>query len=167
MVFPAGLRGGVDSSYTVRIMKQEPSTRTHTDSVAEDALFSGEVSAIALTLYENERPPRGLAGILDWYCFGKISDSIRSGTLTGKLGECSYFPFTRKNQTYHLFFVGVGSPDQSGAPKTVPVKALEHLQKNLVSMKLKKVGISKSDFGGISEDHLTKHLKGVPLWITA
>jgi hypothetical protein len=60
---------------------------------------------------------------------------------------------------------GAGRSSKSGERGHVPSETLQHLQKNLSSLKLAKVGISKSDFGSVNSDYFSKHLKGVSLWI--
>lgn len=129
------------------------------------ALFEGQISALAVTFYQNERPLGGLAGILDWYCYGAISKCIQKGTITGRIGECIYFPFSRHGTVYHLILAGAGLSDAPGYRSSVSNETLEVLRKNLSSLKLPKVGISKSDFGQTQSEYFSKHLKGVSLWI--
>lgn len=132
---------------------------------ADQALFEGQIQAIAITFYENERPPCGLAGILDWHLQGAISRCLRMGAITGKAGECTYFPFARNGSTYHIILAGAGQSQAPGHREEVHSNTLHTLQQNLISLKLSKVGISKSDFGGVSSELLFKSLKGVSLWI--
>ncbi len=141
------------------------SIKTVLDIHAETALFDGQVQALAVTLYENERPPCGLSGLMDWHFRGAISQCIKAGAITGKVGECIYFPFTRHGSTYHVILAGAGPSDSPGKRQPPPPDTLAALQKNLVSLQLPQVCISKSDFGEIESDFFEKHLKGVPLWI--
>jgi hypothetical protein len=131
----------------------------------EKALFEGQVSGLAVTFYQNERPLYGLAGQLDWRFHGAISYHIRKGVISGAVGECVYFPFTRRGSTYHIILTGGGLADHPGQRDALPIESLHALQKNLSSLGLTKIGISKADFGNITPELLTKHLKGVPLWI--
>jgi len=130
------------------------------------ALFEGQLQGLVMTLYSNEKPPRGLAGMMDWHFHGLISDSIKNGRIIGKPGECVYFPVTRNGSTFHLFLLGSGQVAKNGERKPVPAESLEVLQKNLISLKLEKIGISKSDFGNLTTEPLNKQLKGISLWIT-
>src|SRR5689334_2527854 len=132
---------------------------------AEKALFEGQIQGIIVTSYENERPLCGLAGILDWRFHGAISKCILKGAITGKVGECVYFPMNRHGFTYHILLAGAGHSSAPGQRETVPADTLHALHKNLVSLKLPKIGISKSDFGNVTSEYLTKHLKGASLWI--
>jgi len=133
---------------------------------AAQALFEGQIQGLVVTLYQNERPPAGLAGILDWYFQGALSHYLRTGAVTGKPGECTYFPFSKHGTTHHIILTGAGQSPFSGKRTGVHPETLQALHKNLISLKLSKIGISKSDFGEVNSDFFTKHLKGVPLWIT-
>lgn len=132
---------------------------------ADRALFDGQIQGLAVTFYENERPPFGLAGILDWHFQGAISRYLRNGVITGKEGECTYFPLTKNGMTYHLILAGAGHAAAPGQRGQVPASTLHNLQKNLASLKLPKIGVSKSDFGQVAPDYFSKNLKGVSLWI--
>ncbi len=133
---------------------------------ADRALFEGQFTALALSCYQNERPPCGLLGIMDWHFHGLISKYIRQGAILGKVGECVYLPFAKNGMTFHLVLTGGGTSNTPGERNQLPHEALQVLQKNLVNLKISKVGISKSDFGNVSNEALAKNLKGVSLWIT-
>src|SRR5690348_6225295 len=94
------------------------------DISADQALFSGAVQGFVITCFENERPPNGLAGLVDWRLHGAISYYLQEGAVTGKLGECTYFPFTRNGVTYHFVLVGAGESSQPGGRKQIPAEAL-------------------------------------------
>jgi hypothetical protein len=47
---------------------------------------------LACTMWRDERPMRGLAGLLDWRLAGKLSALTKSGYLTGELGEVLMVP---------------------------------------------------------------------------
>jgi hypothetical protein len=129
------------------------------------ALFEGKLKGLAATFYENERPLQGLAGLMDWRFHGAISRCLKAGAISGKAGECVYFPVTRNGQTYHLILVGAGKASPQGRGSPIPAESLKALQKNLASLSVQQIGISRADFGGLSEDALAKHLKGAPIWI--
>ncbi|OFZ53122.1 MAG: hypothetical protein A2428_17770 [Bdellovibrionales bacterium RIFOXYC1_FULL_54_43] len=141
-------------------------SRIHSlDVDADRALFTGEVQGLAVTFFENERPLAGLAGLLDWRFQGVISDYLREGAITGAAGQCAYIPITRNGIIYHLILAGAGESSAPGQRTKVPAETWKVLQKNLSSLKLKKIGISRRDFGDFTDDLLSKHMKGVPLWI--
>lgn len=125
---------------------------------AENALFEGKINGLIATFRSDQRPLQGLAGLLDWRFLGAISKYLKSGFLTGKLGECAYLPLTRAGHTYHVLLVGVGTAEESSMG--LPAESASALKKNLTSLKIEKIGASRSDLGkGISA------LKGAPVCI--
>jgi hypothetical protein len=133
---------------------------------AETALLEGKVEALVTTFYSNERPLAGLAGLMDWRFHGVVSKYFKSGVITGKAGECVYFPYTRHGTTFHLLFVGAGPSSTPGHRLQIPKESVEALHKNLTTLKIGKIGVSKKDFGNVTEEYFTKHFKGISLWIT-
>lgn len=146
----------------IEVMDTSPALLNHP---VEEALFSGQIHGLIVTLYQNERPPFGLSGILDWYFQGAISDCIRAGAITGGVGECTYFPYFRNGTTHHVLLVGAGNSSFPGERKDVPSLTLENLRNNLMSLKLTKIGLSRYDFGNVEISFFKKHLPGVSLWI--
>jgi hypothetical protein len=134
-------------------------------SELDRVLFEGQISSVAVTVFQNELPPCGLLGILDWHFRGAISQYIQQGAITGRVGECTYFPVTRNQSTYHLILAGAGYSEVAGQRATIPNETLQALQTNLISLKFSKTAVSKADFGNVSSDFFYKHLKGVSLWI--
>lgn len=129
------------------------------------ALFEGKIEGIVAACYANERPLRGLAGLLDWRFGGLISDCIRRGVITGAVGECVYLPVKKRQKSYHLFLIGCGHTPAPGRRDGVPEQALAKLSTNLSAMRFSPIGISQQDFGGETKDFFNKHFKGVPVWI--
>lgn len=122
----------------------------------EKALFH-DLNGIAVTFYENERPLRGLVGLLDWRFHGAISNHLRSGAVSGRAGECVYLPIhSSGGKIYHLILLGGGNAGEPGARKKVSGEALQALKKNISSLKLEKIGISRQDFGGALPDGIEK-----------
>ena len=132
---------------------------------ADRALFSGQVRGFAVILHRNERPLSGLAGLLDWRFQGAVSSYVRNGAISGELGQCAYLPLTRKGVTYHLLFIGAGDCVAPGKRVPPPTEALAVMRKNILGLRLEKIGLSRSDLGGVSDEFLVKHLEGIPLWI--
>jgi hypothetical protein len=132
---------------------------------ADRALFEGKLSGLVLTCYENERPLRGLAGLMDWRFHGVISECLRAGAVTGRVGECAYVPVSRHGKTYHLLLAGAGVLPASGRRGSLPAETLKALTRNLNGLRLPSVGVSRSDFGDATPEYFAKNLKGVPLWI--
>ena len=72
--------------------------------------FSGD--SLVLFCYEDVRPLRGIAGLVDWRLCGAVSQAIASGDFNGRPGEVLLVPgFGRLNQR-RLFVFGLGSASQ-------------------------------------------------------
>lgn len=132
---------------------------------AERVLFEGHARALVVQLAENERPPQGLAGVVDWYFGGQISQMLRLGAVSGKKGECAYVPLVKRGVLYQLFLAGGGPSSAPGARDTLPSETLSRLHKNLASLRLPKVILSRSDLGDPSQETLQRQFKGVATWI--
>jgi len=132
----------------------------------ETALFTHKIKGLVTLFYENEKPLQGLVGKIDWFFHGDVSRFIRKGVLTGKEGECVYFPIQRPGHTYHLILLGAGSNPEPGSRKRIPPKCIEVLKRNLKTLRLSRIGLSLSDFGSLTEPQLKKNFEGTPIWIT-
>jgi hypothetical protein len=137
---------------------------------AERALFEGRVQGLIAVITPDEKPPQGLAGLLDWRFQGAISKGLAHGFLTGRAGECAYLPVTRAGTTYHMLLVGAGSVGSGsdaydGGRGAIPTESLKALKKNLSSLKLARLGISRADWNGPSDEFFAKNLKGTGLCI--
>lgn len=125
---------------------------------ADQALFEGRIGGVIATFRSDQRPLQGLAGLLDWRFQGAISSFLKKGFITGEPGECAYLPLARADRTYHVLLVGTGSAEQ--AAQGLTSEAAQALKKNLASLKIPRLGASRSDLGqGIGA------LKGIPLCI--
>lgn len=130
------------------------------DIDAEQALFDGAVQALIATCHESERPLQGLAGKLDWRFRGALAEGIRLGAMSGKPGEIAYFPIQRHDRVYHLLLIGCGAKRGK-----IPAEAWRALQANLASLKLGAVGVSREDFARVSDEIISKQLKGADVCI--
>lgn len=110
------------------------------------ALFEGQADAWIVGLASDEKPPRGLAGQLDWHFGGWVSECLRKGVFKGAPGECAYLPYVHQGRTLHLLFAGMG-PSQSRKERSLPAQTLQSLQDNLRALGRAKWGISISDLG--------------------
>jgi hypothetical protein len=138
------------------------------ESAAESALFDGRVQGLVVACYENERPLRGLAGILDWRFEGFLSRCIREGVFSGRPGECVYLPLRRAGRAYHLILAGAGHVPRDRDRGDLPDATVKALSRNLASLKLARLGVSRSDLGGVEEKALRARLpvvEGGELWI--
>jgi hypothetical protein len=69
-------------------------------------LFGTEVLVAALA--SDERPPHGLAGMVDWRLAGRLSRLIESGFATGKTGEVLLVPGKPKLPFDKIVLFGIG-----------------------------------------------------------
>ena len=116
-----------------------------TDLSTADSLFAGTVSGLIAAVTTDERPMRGLLGLLDWRFEGQISELFRKKFVTGAPGECTYIPVTRAGKTYHLVLLGIGS--RKAPLSTLSHEALNSFSQNLKKLGVRSLGISRKDFG--------------------
>ncbi len=134
------------------------------EQAPEHALFSA-LDGMVATFYTNERPLQGLAGLLDWHFHGAISTYLRAGAMSGEAGECAYLPLTLAGRVFHVLLAGGGASPAPGKRQEPDAETYTALKKNILSLKIPRLGISQSDFGNASRDSITRHFKEVPLWI--
>ena len=63
-------------------------------------------------LAEAERPPRGVAGLVDWRLAGRLSRLIKRGFATGKLGEVVMISGKPKLPFDKIILVGLGRREE-------------------------------------------------------
>jgi hypothetical protein len=63
---------------------------------------------LVATLTEDERPPHGVAGLVDFRLAGRVSRLLRRGFVTGKLGEVVLVPGKPKLPFDKVLLFGVG-----------------------------------------------------------
>ena len=114
--------------------------------------------------YENERPPQGTLGLLDWRFCGHFTELLRNQILTGQRGEILYSPLKWNEETYHFILVGAGSlPDSGIRPefsKELLLKALGRVD----HLKLENLGISAQDWQ-LNPDQPLSELEARNIWI--
>jgi len=59
-------------------------------------------------LMEGERPPRGVAGLVDWRLAGRLSALLMAGFATGKVGEVLLIPGKPKLPFDKIVLFGIG-----------------------------------------------------------
>lgn len=72
------------------------------------SLDAAPADAIACGLYEDARPMRGVAGLLDWRLGGRLSALLDARYLTGKSGEVMLVPGTTKLPFAKVLLFGLG-----------------------------------------------------------
>jgi hypothetical protein len=85
---------------------------------------------LVATLVEDERPPHGVAGLVDWRLAGRVSRLLLSGYATGQLGEVLLMPGKPKLPFDKVIFFGVGPRDAMSERtfRTVIEKILDTLE---------------------------------------
>jgi len=78
--------------------------------VTPDLRKLDETSAelVACSMWKDERPMRGLAGLLDWRLAGKISRLARESFLRGDLGEVLFVPGRPRLPFDKIIVLGLG-----------------------------------------------------------
>lgn len=85
------------------------------------------------SLTENERPVRGLAGLLDWRLKGRISSLLVDGFATGRLGEVLLIPGKPRLPFDKVILFGLGHSSAFG-DRTFRV-VVEHILSTLEGLK--------------------------------
>jgi hypothetical protein len=101
------------------------------DRVRDDALVAA--------IFSDDRPPRGLAGLIDWRTDGSISRMAAKGRITGDNGECVLFAAKDRTACGFILFYGLGRRTDICAER-VKSAAAE------VGSKLRKAGVRRFAF---------------------
>lgn len=67
-----------------------------------------ELESLALFVFKDIRPLKGVAGFVDWRLCGTVSRMILDGHFEGKLGEHVLMPVTGTLNVKRLFIFGLG-----------------------------------------------------------
>jgi hypothetical protein len=84
--------------------------------VARDLRRIDELSAelVACCVWQDERPFRGLAGLLDWRLGGKLSILARSGFISGRADEVLLVPGRPRVRFEKVLIMGLGARAEFG-----------------------------------------------------
>jgi len=77
-------------------------------------LDGANVELCACSIWSDERPVRGFAGLLDWRLGGRISALLRSGFFRGDLGEALLVPGKPHVPFEKVLLVGLGEREAFG-----------------------------------------------------
>ncbi len=100
---------------------------------------------ILAAVFEDEQPPLRIAGKLDWKSHGFISALFKEKKLKGTKGELTLIPLAYfPNKIVKVLTVGFGTSHSQLSPTDK-----KSLRDQIKHLKLKKVALSKSDFGSI------------------
>lgn len=72
------------------------------------------VDALALLVFEDERPLRGLAGFVDWRLCGALSRILLGGRFSGARGDALLFPVVGRLTGERVFCFGAGRKAELG-----------------------------------------------------
>ncbi|HPK54140.1 MAG TPA: M17 family peptidase N-terminal domain-containing protein [Smithellaceae bacterium] len=64
---------------------------------------------LALGIFSDEKPPRGVCGFIDWRLNGFISAQMKQGRINGAFREKTVIPFPRRIGTEIVFLFGLGA----------------------------------------------------------
>jgi hypothetical protein len=64
---------------------------------------------LALGIFADEKPPRGIGGFIDWRLNGLISREIKQGRISGEFMEKTIIPFPQRIGTEFLLLFGLGN----------------------------------------------------------
>lgn len=64
---------------------------------------------LALGIFAEEKPPRGICGFIDWRLNGMISKEIKRGRISGEFKEKIVIPFPQRIGTEMLLLFGLGN----------------------------------------------------------
>jgi hypothetical protein len=94
------------------------------------------VELCACGLWSDERPARGLAGLLDWRLAGRLSALLRAGFVTGEAGEALLIPGKPHVSFEKVLVLGLGARAafDDGAYRA----ALDHLGRTLVRLRVRR-----------------------------
>ncbi|HPH65715.1 MAG TPA: M17 family peptidase N-terminal domain-containing protein, partial [Kofleriaceae bacterium] len=64
--------------------------------------------ALCVTVFDDERPLRGVAGLVDWRLCGRLSRLLVSKKASGGVGESMMLPASRRLPMSRIFWFGLG-----------------------------------------------------------
>jgi hypothetical protein len=99
-------------------------------------LVEASVELCACTLWSDERPLRGLAGLLDWRLGGRLSALLKSGFVTGDAGEALLVPGKPHVPFEKVLVLGLGA--RSGFGDGVFRSSLLHLARALEGLRVRR-----------------------------
>lgn len=93
------------------------------------ALDQLSTEILVACIFEDEKPPHGVAGLVDWRLAGSISRVIRRGFFTGKPGEVLMLPSKPRLNFDKVLLFGLGPVASFG--ETQYRACIEHILKTL------------------------------------
>jgi hypothetical protein len=107
---------------------------------------------LVCSLAEDELPPQGVAGLVDWRLAGRISRLIARGFARGKLGEVVMLPGKPKLPFDKVVLFGVGT--RGRFEEAVYCSVVDHILATLLNLKARTavVELPGRHFGGIAPE---------------
>lgn len=68
-----------------------------------------DIDLFVTTLFQDERPPRGLCGLIDWHLNGRISRFLLDRLYSGSFGEKLLFNGAPRLPWFRYLLIGMGS----------------------------------------------------------
>jgi len=97
-----------------------------------------EADLMVAAVFEDERPPGGLAGLLDWYLCGLLSELLIEGKVTGREGEMLLL--ATQGRITCSKFVGVGL-GRSGAESDLLPRLLSEVVERVCGLQVRTVAM--------------------------
>jgi hypothetical protein len=102
-------------------------------------LDEASAEVCACTIWSDERPVRGFAGLLDWRLGGRLSALLKSGFLRGERGEVLLVPGRPHVPFEKVLVVGLGT--RSGFGQSAFRQAVELIARSLEGMRVRRAVI--------------------------
>ncbi len=100
------------------------------------AIDAAPAEVIACSIWRDERPLRGVAGLLDWRLAGRLSALAKAGFVLGELGEVLLVPGRPQLPFEKVLLFGLGL--RSAWSDDVALRTLERLTVALAGLKVKR-----------------------------
>jgi hypothetical protein len=100
------------------------------------SLDGSGVELLACSVWRDQRPMRGVAGLLDWRLAGGLSHLARKGFLAGDLGEVVFVPGRPRLRFEKILVFGLG--DRSGFGEGTFRAVLSHLVRALGGLRVRR-----------------------------
>jgi hypothetical protein len=109
-------------------------------------LDEANVELCACTIWKDERPLRGFAGLLDWRLGGRLSALLKSGFVTGEAGEALLVPGKPHVPFEKVLVLGLGA--RSGFGDGAFRRAVLHVARALEGLRVRRAVVELPGRGG-------------------
>jgi hypothetical protein len=100
------------------------------------SLDGSGVELLACSIWRDQRPMRGVAGLLDWRLAGALSRLARKGFLAGELGDVVFVPGRPRLRFEKVLVFGLGA--RSGFGEGTFREVLSHLVRALAGLRVRR-----------------------------